>query len=442
MAVEPVPVEQVVEPDEHPEIGEPGGGQVRRDPADRPVRRPTATQPFDPGPRVHRRPAGVVERVVDHQPPRLGIDRFQLVVTQVRAAQRAEDDLGGAPGASPHQVEPVAVGIVGDGDAELLDEQLPDQGAAVAAAVVGGRLAQDTVDLDVDQLQADAGIATFDWQVLDLAELAGPAFDLLADDAGLAARDRARDAAVVERGEPPRRQVAQRRHARRQRGEQQGLDQPVVGGEAADLDGQLPVDGGAGRLGAAHPGEDVLVEALRVEQERAQLAVVEPLRRLELGLEHVGERGVPAPGDDVPQIAQRDDLAQAQFVPLRDEQLAHEFERGPVALQGGGDVDEGVHERRAERVGEPERVPVGAELGAATEHRVPHLGADLRRRLERLLDLGRRGGVLRAQQPPVGDQRQVAVLQNDLIEPAVSQGEHVEEAQPDVAGDRLADQLP
>ncbi len=125
-----------------------------------------------------------------------------------------------------------------------------------------------------------------------------------------------------------------------------------------------------------------------------------------------------------------------------DEQLAHQLQRGPVALQRAGHVYEGVHERRAERVAEPEGVPVGTGRAVAAEQGVPHLGADLRRGFERPVDRRLRFGVTRPQQPAVRDQRQVAVLQCNRVEPAAGQVQGVLEAELDAAGDVLADEFP
>jgi hypothetical protein len=98
-----------------------------------------------------------------------------------------------------------------------------------------------------------------------------------------------------------------------------------------------------------------------------------------------------------------------------------------MSRQRLGDVDLRMHERQAERIGEPEGIPV-ALLPMRVEQDVPRLLGDGGRLGERRLQLPGGRVVLRLEQPLVHDCRKVLVVQPDRVEPAVPALERVEQA--------------
>ncbi len=173
------------------------------------------TEPLHAVPIVGRRVVALVERVVDHQTPTLGVQRVERVVADVvLIADVAEDHFELAPTAAPSQLGCVDV-LSGVRDAEFLPQQALDHAPTIAQVVEVVRGLQHAVHVDADQLQRNDRVVDAD--LLDLTELPGPVVDLAHHLADLTARNRAGDAAVVERGEPAGGQVSQRRHARRQR---------------------------------------------------------------------------------------------------------------------------------------------------------------------------------------------------------------------------------
>ena len=130
-------------------------------------------------------------------------------------------------------------------------------------------------------------------------------------------------------------------------------------------------------------------------------------------------------GHHVPQVAQRDHVAQPEGVPAVDQQLQHDLQGRPLPLQSAGDRHQRLDQGRAEGVDELEHRPVGFPGQQDLHDLLPHLGG----LLERLLQLGPAGIVLGLQDPLLGDHRQVAVLQGDRVEPAFPVLQYVAEVQ-------------
>ena len=140
-------------------------------------------------------------------------------------------------------------------------------------------------------------------------------------------------------------------------------------------------------------------------QMRQQLLSVEPLGVVEVDTHRLGERFV-AVGDHVEQVADRDDLPQFQVIASIDQQLQHQLQGRALALQRCRHGNQGLNQRRAERVDLAEHFLVRG-LG---QQRVPDLGPDL---LEFIEGVAQRLPGRFRQRPEhtlLGDRRQVAVF--------------------------------
>ena len=122
---------------------------------------------------------------------------------------------------------------------------------------------------------------------------------------------------------------------------------------------------------------------------------------------------------------------------LFDEELEHQLESGALALEQRRDGDQGLHERRCERIDLPEHPAVAA----AREQGGQDLFAYPCGPLERELQLRPRFRALRAQHPMLHDLRQVAVFERDGVEPSLPMVEHVGEIELSGAMQVRADQL-
>lgn len=245
----------------------------------------------------------------------------------------------------------------------------------------------------------------------DLAELAGQVAQRLVDDLALPARQHRGDRAVVERGEPPGVEGLQSRDVRHQRLEHQRLDDQVVAAE------RVRRRQGCGVLfGQAVPGQ----------QPGPQPLLVEVLGLVELRAQLVAERVDAAGQQHVEDRAQRDQLTGGEGVAVVDEQLQHQLQRRALPLQGAGDVDHRVQERRAERVHRPERGLVGA-AALGVQERLPDLRLRTRDPLETGLDLGPCAFIFWLEEPLPDDLGQVRVGELDEVEPAVPVLEGVEQ---------------
>jgi hypothetical protein len=238
-----------------------------------------------------------------------------------------------------------------------------------------------------DEGQVDAGVVLAARQP-DLAELGGQELQGPGDLGPLLVTDHRHDRAVVQGGQADGGEAVQRGHVRYQGGQQQRLDDQVVGAE------RVP--------GVGHPGL-LLGEAVLLQQGRADAEAVELLGRLELGPELVGERAVGPLGEDVEDRAERHEPAGGQRVAVVDQELLHELERGALALQRAGDVDHRVGERGAERIGEVERLPA-PPLPVGVEQDLPGLRGHPGRALERLVQPGPGRLVLKLEQALVDDE--------------------------------------
>ena len=179
------------------------------------------------------------------------------------------------------------------------------------------------------------------------------------------------------------------------------------------------------------------VDLMLLLQHRAELVLVELLGVLEVHPHHVGERLV-AVGHHVPEVAQRDHIPQPQGVPPIDQQLEHDLEGGALPLQRTRYRHQGLDQCRAEGVHQLEHRPVGFPGQQDLHDLLPHLG----RLLEGFLQFRPAGIVLGAQDPLLGDDREVAVLQGDGVEPPLPVREHVGEVELLDPGHVLADQVP
>ena len=171
-------------------------------------------------------------------------------------------------------------------------------------------------------------------------------------------------------------QVLERLDLGHQGRQQQRLDQPVVVVEP--LEPARRSRGRPPRVPVVPPG----LTSCCCSSSGRSLLVVEPLGVLEVDPHHVGERLV-AVGHHVPQVAQRDQVAHLQRVALVDQQLQHDLQGRPLALEHAGDGHQGLHQRRAERVDHAEHLPVGF----AGQQRLHDLVPDLDRLLEGVLQL-------------------------------------------------------
>ena len=193
---------------------------------------PALGQPVDPRQVLGGRVPGLVERVVDHEPPGARPGPEVVLGQPAGVPDVAEHHVHAAPRAAPDDrvrvdAEHVRVAL---GDPERLAHQVLEQLAAAALVVLALGVLHHGLVVDVGELHPDHRVARVAADV-DLRYLPVPLPDLGQHDARLAARQRRPDRAVVERGQPGRGQLLQRRHLGRDRGQQQGLGQPVVGAE-------------------------------------------------------------------------------------------------------------------------------------------------------------------------------------------------------------------
>ena len=293
------------------------------------------------------------------------------------------------------------------GDPDRLAHQVLEQLAAAALVVLALGVLHHGLVVDVGELHPDHRVARVAADV-DLRYLPVPLPDLGQHDARLAARQRRPDRAVVERGQPGRGQLLQRRDLGRDRGQQQGLGQPVIGAERRGQPFRVP-------------GGVLLGQVAGRQQDRPQLVPVQrggrPEQRGRLRVQ-----GIPAVHDVVEGVAHRDDVVHGQRVAAADQHLLHDLQRGPLPLHHAGQRPQRRHQRRRERVGQPERRLVRAPVPVVgvdpVQQHVPDVRAPVQPG-ERVGDhlLGLRVVGPAAQQPPVRHVRQVVVPQDERAEP-------------------------
>ena len=417
------PAEQVLDADQRADLALHVAGDERRQPGHaRPW--PRLAQGEDASAVVGCRVAGLIEGKVDDEAPATVLRRLEHLVAELGAvAHVAVDDLHHAPAAAPDDgVREIEGTVVADTE---LGEQQPAHEEALGTGVVDVRdPLQDAGQVDPDELEAHGRVVLV--ADLQLGHLGRPVPQPADDDPDLLPGDHARDRAVVQRRETPCGEALQRADVRGQRGQEQRLGEAVVAAEGGPL---LVVDlGPAGRL--------VVGDAVLLEQHRPQRVVVERTGLLELRLELGGEGLVGTVRDGVVEIAERDDLSEAELVAALHEDGAHQLQRRALALQRRGHLDQSGHEGRAERVGPAE----AGGVAVGEEHVARRPGQALGAR-ERLVDLRLGLVVARGEDALLGDRLEVAVGEVDAGEAAVPVGELVLEGQRLRPGPVLADQL-
>ena len=265
----PGAAEQPVQDDQAPHLAHPVLGQEPGQPHDRPGLQPALGQPVDPLQVLRGRVPGLVERVVDHEPPASRPGPEVVLGQPAGLPDVAEHHVHAAPRAAPD--DGVRVGAehvrVALGDPDRLPHQVLEQLAAAALVVLALGVLHHGLVVHVGQLHPDHRVARVAADV-DLRHLPVPLPDLGQHDARLAARQRRPDRPVVERGQPGRGQLLQRRHLGRDRGQQQGLGQPVVGAERRGQPFRVP-------------GGVLLGQVAGRQQDRPQLVPVQRGRRPE-----------------------------------------------------------------------------------------------------------------------------------------------------------------
>ena len=207
---------------------------------------------------------GLVERVVDDEPPGARPGPEVVLGEPAGVPDVAEHHVHAAPRAAPdHRVRVDAEHVrVPLGDPDRLAHQVLEQLPAPALVVLALGVLHHGLVVHVGQLHPDHRVARVAADV-DLRHLPVPLPDLGQHDARLAARQRRLDRPVVERGQPGRGQLLQRRHLGRDRGQQQRLGQPVIGAEP----------GAAAASGS--PAASCSVRPLSRQQDRPQLVPVQ-----------------------------------------------------------------------------------------------------------------------------------------------------------------------
>ena len=162
--------------------------------------------------------------------------------------------------------------------------------------------------------------------------------------------------------------------------------------------------------------------------------MIEPLGVIEVNRHFLAE-GLITVCDDVKQVSHRNQVANGQHVTLIDQQLHHHLERGSFALQNAGNGDQRLYQSRAEGIDLAKHLAIAVTRQERRHHGV----SNLRRLLERRIQLHARGIAVALQDTPLGDGRQVAVLQRYLVEPAFPMLERVAEVQPVGTGNRVPD---
>ena len=157
-------------------------------------------------------------------------------------------------------------------------------------------------------------------------------------------------------------------------------------------------------------------------QHGQQALGVKPLRLVEVQAHALGE-GLVALRNRVVQVTHGDQLPQLQVSTTVHQQLQHQLERRAFALQRCRHRDQGLHQRRAERVHLAEHLPVcgGGEQG------VQHVLAHLQHVVDGRLDGVPGSLVHRAQYPLLRNRRQVAVFQRDAVKARLPVPQHVTE---------------
>ena len=211
---------------------------------------------------------------------------------------------------------------------------------------------------------------------------------------------------MVERGQFRGGEVAQRRGVRSQRGDDEGLGQPVVAGERG-----VTVESFGFGFG----------EPVATQQCRAQFLPIQGAGDVEAAAHVFGERGVPAFHEDVVEVPCGNDVGDEQRVFARHHQLRHQFQRRALTLQHARQRHERFHQGWGERVHSREVLLAAAIL--RSEQHVPgfgglHLG-------QGRTDLRCCRLIARREQALVGDLGKVGCCQIDAVEASLPPAEGI-----------------
>ena len=365
--------------------------------------------------------AVAVKGIVDHELPVLAA-RLQLVVADL--ANVAEANLRLTIGATPPKCVTKEKFLMLRHPQRLEHQHLqPRHLVAVVIHRFGAfenRLQIHARDRDGNRLGA-----THAFPELEQAAVRRPFLALPEHLLRFLSRDERLDRAVVQRRQPLWRHGFERLHFRHECGEEQRLDEPVVVAQR-----RAPGLGNRQRRRRleAHP-------VLRF-QHRLELLLIQFLGLIEVSL-HPRAEGVVALGDEIKQIADRNDLPQLQRVALSGEELHHHLDGRALALEQRRNRDERFHERGAERIQLPKIV--GIALGR--QQHPHHFLAEVFRLREGLINLRARGFRLRFENALLGDDREIAVLQLDGVEAPLPVTQHIHESQLLRARDVLPDEV-
>ena len=215
-------------------------------------------------------------------------------------------------------------------DAELSEQHLAQELAALAFSVVVSRAIEDRVEVDAGELDRRRRIREV-VRELELTDARRPGAQLLDDGRCLLAREETFDLAPVQSDEVVGVKPLQRLDCRDKSREQERLGYPIVSPES--------------RVGV----RSVLSQTMLLEQERSQAGVVEATGGLEL-LRHLRAERFVARIERVVEVTDGNDVLDSQVVPPIGKHLGHHLERRPFPLERRRRGDERVDERRRERV--------------------------------------------------------------------------------------------
>ena len=317
----------------------------------------------------------LVEGIVDDQPPGPRPGPEVVLGQPAGVADVAEDEVHGAAGAAPDDRVGVDAEDVGVGRAvtpERVPDQVLDQLAAAAVVVLALGVLDDRLVVDVGQLYPDHRVARIAADV-NLRDPPGPFPDLA----------RTMLASLPGSGD---------------------LIEPWLREASRDAVSSFS----AGTLGATAASSSVLASrssaqnaaGIRPGSAKSSSLRLWALSRIGRSLSRyraVADRNSAAacgsraclPLDDVVEgVADRDDVIDGQRVPPVDQHLLHDLQRGPFPLHDAASSRSVETSAGRERVGQPERLLVGAAVPVVgvdpVEQHVPDVGA--------AVEPGERGG--------------------------------------------------
>ena len=292
----------------------------------------------------------VIEGEVHDHPQRPGRHGGDEVVGYgLGVSDVAEGDFDGAGGSTPYDLRAAGAVLLNRYrlDSEFVDQDRPEPLPAPRVGVFGPGAVEDLVERQLFEGDGDERVGGVGAHG-DLGDRGVPFAYRLQRLGGSIAGHHDGELTMVEMREPAGGECLETGHLGRQSREQQRLGQPQPGANTAWLL----------QVGNCR----VLVGELR-EHRRPELVVPQGTRGPEpRGHCLVGAAALVAFDDVVEHFTDGDDLVDGHGVGEVDEHRLHYLERGSVTLHGGGEVDEGVDEDGAERVGEPEVVFAGAAV--------------------------------------------------------------------------------